>query len=190
MDVTVKPLTPDLWPELEGLFGPSGAVGGCWCMYWRIGAQYRHRPREQNRADFQEVVEDGPPPGLLAFRDGLPVGWCQVTPRSAVSAMERVWRVRAVDDVPVWAISCLYIRKGHRRQGVTTALVLAAIDLARAAGTPAVEAYPLDASQSPSASGTGYASTFERVGFAGIARHSPERPIMRLELPAAPGPTR
>jgi hypothetical protein len=35
--LTDRLLTPDLWPALEDLFGESGAVGGCWCMYWRIG---------------------------------------------------------------------------------------------------------------------------------------------------------
>jgi len=33
--LTTGPLTPDLWPAFEDLFGENGAVGGCWCMYWR-----------------------------------------------------------------------------------------------------------------------------------------------------------
>ena len=85
-------------------------------------------------------------------------------------------------DVPVWSISCFYIRKGHRREGIMTALITAAIEYARAAGAPALEAYPLDGAVSPSATSTGYASTFTRAGFSEIARRSPERPIMRLQL--------
>jgi len=27
-----QPLTPDLWDDLERLFGPNGAYGGFWCM--------------------------------------------------------------------------------------------------------------------------------------------------------------
>jgi hypothetical protein len=46
----IRPLTRDLWPALEDLFGDNGAVGGCWCMYWRIGRAIRKQPRE-----------DGPP---------------------------------------------------------------------------------------------------------------------------------
>src|SRR6516162_3511243 len=70
MKLTIRPLTPDLWPALEDLFGESGAVGGCWCMYWRIGSAYRKKPREVNKMTFREIVERGAPPGLLAF-DGV-----------------------------------------------------------------------------------------------------------------------
>jgi hypothetical protein len=116
MELTIRPLTPDLWPALEDLFGENGACNGCWCMYWRIGSAYRRRPREDNKAAFREIVERGPPPGLLAFESDLPVGWCQLTPRDALLWLDRTWRLRRVDDLPVWSLSCLYVRKGHRRR--------------------------------------------------------------------------
>ena len=50
-------------------------------------------------------------------------------------------------------------------RGITSALIAAAVKAAKAAGAPALEAYPLDADLTPSASGTGYASTFARAGF-------------------------
>jgi GNAT superfamily N-acetyltransferase len=151
-------------------------------MYWRIGRAERRAPRGRNKAAFREVVKRGPPPGLLAFDGDLVVGWCQLTPRDAVPWLERVWRLRRVDDVPVWSLSCLYVRKGYRKQGITTALISAALKAARRAGAPALEAYPFDATVSPSASGTGYASTFARLGFKTIARRNPARPIMRHKL--------
>ena len=151
-------------------------------MYWRIGSAYRKRPREDNRAAFHEVVRRGPPPGLLAFHGDLAVGWCQLTPRDALPWLDRTWRLARVDDVPVWSISCFYVRKGYRKRGVTAALIAAALDAAKRAGAPALEAYPLDADLTPSASGTGYATTFARAGFAVVARHVPPRPIMRHDL--------
>jgi GNAT superfamily N-acetyltransferase len=147
----------------------------------RIGADYRRRSPQRNRADFRDVVRRGPP-GLLALQDELAVGWCQVASREELSALDRGWRIKHVDDVPVWVIACFYVRKGHRRQGVSSALLAAAVDLARSAGAPAVEAFPLDGSVSPSATSTGYASTFASAGFAEVARRSPERPIMRLSF--------
>ena len=56
MKLTIRPLTPDLWPALEDLFGENGACYGCWCMYWRIGSEYRKRPSAKNKAAFREVV--------------------------------------------------------------------------------------------------------------------------------------
>jgi GNAT superfamily N-acetyltransferase len=164
MNFIIRPLTPDLWPALENLFGPLGACNGCWCMYWRIGAAYRKQAREANKAAFQEVVKNGPPPGLIAFDGDVPVGWCQLTPRDSLPWLDRAWRLRRIDDVPVWSISCFYVRKGYRRRGVTSALIKAAIDAARKAGAPALEAYPLDGDLTPSASGTGYATTLRAPG--------------------------
>jgi GNAT superfamily N-acetyltransferase len=180
--LAIRPLTPDLWPALEDLFGEHGACNGCWCMYWRIGAAYRREPRGRNKEAFREVVERGPPPGLLAFDGDVPVGWCQLTPRDALPWLDRTWRLRRVDDLPVWSLSCFYVRKGYRKRGITSALIVAALDAARGAKASALEAYPLDADRTPSASGTGYASTFARAGFEVVARRVPPRPIMRHYL--------
>ena len=184
LKLTIRPLTPDLWPALEDLFGKNGACNGCWCMYWRIGSAYRKRPREQNKAAFREIVKRGPPPGLLAFDGDVAVGWCQLTPRDALPWLDRAWRLKRVDEVPVWSLSCFYVRKGYRRRGVTSALIAAALKAAKRAKAPALEAYPLDADLTPSASGTGYASTFARAGFKTVARRVPPRPIMRHDLGA------
>ena len=184
MKLTVHPLTPDLWPALEDLFGEQGPVSRCWCMYWRIGNDYRKRPRDANKAAFCELVKSGPPPGLLAFDGDLAVGWCQLTPRDVLPWLDHTWRLKRVDDVPVWSLSCFYVRKGYRKRGVTSALIVAALDAAKRAGAPALEAYPLDANLTPSTSHTGYASTFARAGFKIVARHVPPRPIMRYDLKA------
>jgi GNAT superfamily N-acetyltransferase len=186
MKLRIRPLTPDLWPAFADLFGESGAVGGCWCMYWRIGRTMRGQPRAQNKAAFRAIVERGPPPGLLAFDGDRAVGWCQLTPRDAVPWLDRTWRLKRVDDLPVWSISCFYVRIGYRRRGVTAALIAAAVKAAKRAGAPALEAYPLDADKTPSASGTGYASTFARAGFKTVACRVPPRPIMRHDLKRIP----
>lgn len=151
-------------------------------MYWRIGAQYHKRSRNLNRAAFRNIVKRGPPPGLLAFDGDVAVGWCQLTPRDALPWLNKSWRLKRVDEDPVWALSCFYIRIGYRRRGVTAALIRAALREAKRAKAPALEAYPLDATRTPSASGTGYASTFARAGFKIVARRTSPRPIMRYEL--------
>ena len=182
--MVVRPLTPDLWPALEDLFGKSGACNGCWCMYWRLGSAYSKRPRDQNKAAFRGIVKRGPPPGLLAFDGDIAVGWCQLTPRSVLPHLDRARYTRKVDDVPVWSISCFYVRRGYRRKGVTTALIEAALKAARRNRAPAVEAYPVDTAElrSISAMYTGTASTFARAGFKTVQRLAPHRPIMRYEL--------
>ena len=182
MKIDVRPLTPDLWPHLVDLFGAMGACGGCWCMYWRIGSSYHKQPIHANKAAFHRIVKNGPPPGLLAFKGDLAVGWCQLTPRNALAWLNRTWRLKPVDDVPVWSISCFYIRKRCRRQGITSALIAAAVKEAKKAGAPALEAYPVDGDLTSSSSFTGFASTFLKLGFQRVAKHTAARPILRHAL--------
>ncbi|MGQ0742443.1 MAG: GNAT family N-acetyltransferase [Alphaproteobacteria bacterium] len=180
--LVIRPLTPDLWPKLEDLFGPTGACGGCWCMYWRIGSAYSKLPRAKNKAAFKAVVKKGPPPGLLALADGVAVGWCQVTPRAALPRLERGRFTRAVDDWPVWSVSCFYVRKGWRGRGVMTALIDGALAHARKNKAPALEAYPVKTNggkRSNPVMYTGSADSFARAGFKRVAEPAPHRPIMR-----------
>ncbi len=186
VNLTIRPVTPKLWPALEDLFGKKGAANGCWCMYWRVGPLYRSRPRSANKHAFRNIVRRGPPPGLLAFDGKIAVGWCQLTPRATLAWLNRCWRLERADEVPVWSISCFYVRISHRRRGVTEALIRGAVREARRAKVSALEAYPLDAARTPSASGTGYLSTFLRAGFEIVARRVPPRPMVRYYLrPAA-----
>jgi GNAT superfamily N-acetyltransferase len=184
MNLTIRPLTPSLWPALEALFGKGGASNGCWCMYWRIGPEYHKRPREKNKSAFRRIVKHGPPPGLLAFDGERAVGWCQLTPRQDLSWLNRRRTLQAVDDMPVWSISCFYVRRGYRRKGVMASLIRKALKTAKRANVPAVEAYPVDTTRPGSTSNvfTGTASTFRRLGFRTIARRQPSRPIMRHDL--------
>jgi hypothetical protein len=113
--LTILPLTPDLWPALGHLFGIWGASDGCWCMYWRIGGAY-HGRCDQNKETLRKIVKRGSPPGLVAFDHDLAVGWCQLTPRDALPWLDRMWWFQRVDDVPVWSISCFFVRRAYRRQ--------------------------------------------------------------------------
>jgi GNAT superfamily N-acetyltransferase len=182
MKLKIRPLTPDLWPAIEDLFSDSAVCRRCWCMYWRTGPAYRTTPSKDNQAAFRRVVKGGPPPGLIAFDGRLAVGWCQLTPRAALPQLAREWRLKRVDDQPVWSISCFYVRKSHRRHGVNAALIESALKAAKRAKAPALEAYPFDRDLSPSATSTGFASTFARLGFKTVARHISARPIMRHDL--------
>jgi GNAT superfamily N-acetyltransferase len=148
-------------------------------MYWRIGGAYRDRPRDQNRADLRSLVLHGPPPGLLAFDGDLAVGWCQVTPRSALPYLDGFTRFGPLDPRPVWSVSCFFVRRGRRGRGVSRALLAEAVRLARAAGAPALEAYP---STKDPRWYTGLASTFARAGFRKVGGRSADRPVMWREL--------
>lgn len=186
---TIHPLTPDRWDDFETLFGTRGAYSGCWCMWWRVtGQEFSTNKNAGNRAAIKTIVQQGPPPGLLAYRGKMPVGWLSLGPRSDFGRIERSPLFKAIDGTQVWSIVCFFIHKDHRRRGVARALLDAAIDYAQNQGAPALEAYPIDvaeANESQKADPnlfTGTADFFARAGFEVVQRSKPARPMMRKAL--------
>ncbi len=185
--LTVYPATAQRWPDLERLFGPKGACAGCWCMWWhQTPKQYDAGRGEPNRLQLKRAVEEGREPGLLAYAGDEAVGWCALGPRAGYERLGRTRILAAVDDQPVWSVVCFFVARPFRRQGVTRALLAAAIQHARAHGAAILEGYPVDKPQgTPTPDVYGYpgmASTFRALGFVEAARRSPTRPVMRLVL--------
>jgi GNAT superfamily N-acetyltransferase len=184
VEVTISPLTAEVWPALEDLFGRAGASNGCWCMYWRIGPRYRDRPRADNRRDLRRLAASARPPGLLALDGDRAVGWCELAPRAELAWLAHARYLRSPDDLPVWSVPCFFVRRTHRGRGVLGALIDAAAGAAAAAGAPALEAYPVDTAVPGHTRNMfpGVASAFTRHGFHVVARHKPDRPMMRRDL--------
>jgi GNAT superfamily N-acetyltransferase len=186
-ELEIHPLTADRWDDLATLFDRPGDPRGCWCMFWRVrGRDFDQLWGKGARAAFREVVAEGPPPGLLAYRDGAPVGWCAVAPRETYSRVLNSRVLRPADDAPAcWAVVCFYVLRSERRGGVAAALLEAAVAFAAEHGAAAVEGYPKDtdgAKKHANEMFVGSRSMFAEAGFAETARRSPTRPIMRREL--------
>lgn len=181
--LTFHPLTPDHWSDFERLFGPRGASGGCWCMYWRLSrSQFTAQQGELNRRSMQALVNSGVIPGILAFSGDEPVGWCSIAPRQEFSTLARSRILKPVDDLPVWSVVCFFIARGHRRKGLTVQLLQAAVEYARSQGARVVEGYPVEPRQGQSPdvfAYTGLSSAFQQAGFTEVLRRSATRPIMR-----------
>jgi GNAT superfamily N-acetyltransferase len=191
----IHPLTPDRWDDLVTVFDRPGDPKGCWCMFYRVRSRDFERLWGQGARDaFREVVDGGPPPGLLAYRDGTPVGWVAVAPREAYPRVLNSRVLRPTDDAPAcWAVVCFYVVRGERRGGIAAALLAAAVDFAAGHGAAAVEGYPKDtdgAGKHANEMFVGSRSMFQEAGFQEVARRSPQRPIMRRELQPARRPRR
>jgi GNAT superfamily N-acetyltransferase len=183
LDLAFYTVTPHRWADLETLFGPRGACGGCWCMYWRLKrSEFEQLKGEGNRQLLKSIVESGEVPGLLAYHNGKPVGWVSIEPRPAFSALERSRILKPVDEQPVWSVVCFFVAKGYRRKGLTVALLKAAAEYARQQGAAIVEGYPVEPKVAKAPDPfvyTGLASAFRQAGFQEAARRSETRPIMR-----------
>jgi GNAT superfamily N-acetyltransferase len=143
--VTVRPVSEELFDDVQTVFGNRGQAAKCQCSSYRMGWYDQHSDNVQGRRELlrDQVIEGH---GLLAYLDDEPAGWCSIAPRRDYKYLRQTaWKGRAEDrdDPSVWAVTCFVTRVGFRRQGVSRALVLGTIDLARAAGASAVEAYPM-----------------------------------------------
>lgn len=186
LDLTFEAATVDRWGDLQSLFGENGACAGCWCQYWRKpAAAFEADTGTNNRASLYEQIESGPEPGLLAYHDGNPVGWCSVEPRERFPRLANSRILAPVDEEPVWSVVCFYVDADYRGRGVSVALLEAAKAHVSERGGHIIEGYPTEARdrrQSPAFVWTGLAGAFERAGFVEVKRRSDTRPIMRFRL--------
>jgi GNAT superfamily N-acetyltransferase len=194
LSVRCAPLTPDRWPDLEKLFGPRGAQAGCWCMWWRqTASEFAAGKGDRNREALRTIVASGEPPGLLAYVGGEPVGWCAVAPRDRYVRLARSRTLKPIDEQPVWSITCFFVARSYRRQGVTARLLDAVVAFVRDRGGRIVEAYPIApaSGEYPAAYAyTGLLSTFLAAGFEVVARPSASRAIVRYAIKPSARPSR
>ena len=182
LDLTFHPLTQKLWRDFEILFGPNGACGGCWCMFWKLrGKAFTENTGNAARQMQKSIVDSKVAPGLLAYGDGYPIGWVAVEPRSAYPKLAHSRALKPVDDKEVWSITCFFVAKKYRRQGVTVELLKAAVSHVKGQGGKIVEGYPIDTQKDMPApfNYTGTAYAFQQAGFKEVARNTPTRPIFR-----------
>ena len=184
----IFPLTPERWEDFEELFGPRGACAGCWCMYWkRRRKDYNSGKGDGNRGEQRAFVLSGQVPGLLAYRGGVPAGWLAVEPRENFPVLRNSRILQPVDEQLAWSVPCFFVAKRYRGQGLTVALLQAAIQYVAEQGGHVLEGYPVEPGEGtlavPTFVYTGLASAFRQAGFVEVARRSPKRPIMRYVLP-------
>ncbi len=191
MKLTVAPLTPERWSDLEALFAGKGCsfARSCWCMEYRLSGKGPALAPGQtragvNRAALKGLVDGGRVPGFIGYRGRTPVGWVSLAPREEYARLKRSSVMKAVDEQPVWSVVCFVVPSEHRGQGVAEALLKAAVVHAKKNGARMVEAYPID---KPSRSNDsfmwfGAKSMYDKAGFQEVARRKPQRPIVRLKL--------
>ncbi len=182
MAFEAHPLSKERWPDLVELFDRP-IVRTCFCMFYRktgtgtgVGSQ--------NRRAMKALVDRGIVPGLIGYRDGVPIAWVSLGPRDGYPKLRRSPIMKPVDDQPVWSIVCFFVDREARGQGLAERMLRAAVDYARSGGARLVEAYPVDdeGRSHPDAMFFGAKSTYDRAGFREVARRKATRPVVRKTL--------
>ncbi|MFA8435464.1 MAG: N-acetyltransferase family protein [Marinifilaceae bacterium] len=186
MKFEFQPLTSERFSDFEQLFGARGACEGCWCMYWRLHRKEYEKGRgDLNHEAMKQLVEEGTIPGILAYADGEPVGWCSLGPRKDYIRFETSRLFKPIDDKEVWSIVCFFVQRDWRGKGVQTQLLQYAVEYCRSRKVKILEGYPHVPSKEkmPDAfAWTGIAKAFLKAGFQEVAQPSKTRRIMRCYL--------
>ena len=193
----IVPITPERLPDLDTLFA-SGDPRHCQCAYVRLtNAQWSASSPAANRDVHRRAIEaaaaDGRAAGLIAYRDGVPVGWVSFDRRDQYARLGSSRLLRPIDDQPVWSVVCFVVAAAARRTGVAHALLDETIRYARNHGVRLLESYPVDVTTERKRSAAdlwrGTVPMFERAGFQTVEvrrqhDNAPPRPIMRRTIRA------
>ena len=189
--IEIHPLTAERWDDLVALFGERGAYSGCWCTYWRVPhSEFDALDEPAKKKILHRLAVKGPVPGLLAYADGEPVGWCSIAPRPEYAALERSRVYKRIDNEPVWSIVCFFMARPARGQGLMEQMIRGAVAYAKENGAKVVEAYPTDMQAARLAgrrlTGSdgymGVVSAFRKAGFVEMKRASETKLIMRYTV--------
>ena len=185
-----REFVPSRWKDFEALFRKyHGVQAGCWCMFYhREGSSGPlgdpARP-EANRRDHQALLTAGHAHGILVYREGAPVGWCQYGLREELPRIERGRKYRALAAAlgppPRWRITCFFVDRPFRRSGAARFALHAALEAMRRRGGGVVEAYPATHGRAV-AMWFGTRSMFEREGFRVVRPFGRSNVLVRREI--------
>ena len=194
MVIHVRELMASDWHCIEELFGPRGASGGCWCMYWRVakgGKTWEANKGETARRTFKSLVEAEAIHGVLAFDGDMVVGWASFGPREDFPRLSRARALqRQRDKRNIWAINCFFVARDSRRKGVANMMLAEVARLACQKGAEEIEGYPANLGRATVLPDvfvwTGLPSMFSNNRFSPVEALSSKREIYVLDCSLKP----
>ena len=170
MPLTAKPLAPDTWPAFARLVEKhNGIFGGCWCISFHLQPGEKRHGAAAYKAMKRALVQEGRAHAALVFDGTDAVGWCQFGP---TEELPNIRNKKAYEEgrtnLPDWRITCFFIDRERRGEGIATFALREALREIRRLGGGIVEAYPEDyTSQKISSSFlcSGTLGMFEKAGF-------------------------
>lgn len=168
--LSVRPLDSDTWPAFAALAQRhNGVWGGCWCLAFHPKTPDMGHSPDRNREVKRRLVEDGRAHAAVVFDGERAVGWCQFgEPEELPRIYHRKQYEAGIVQPADFRITCFFVDRDYRRQGVSEAALDGALGLIRAAGGGLAEAFPQDTGgQKVSASFlyNGTRRLFEHAGF-------------------------
>ena len=187
----IKALTPETWDAFAGLNERMGGLfGGCWCVAFHAEREDHVPGPEGNRAFKKKMVEEGVAHAALVMDGADAIAWAEFgTPTELPTLHHRKQYDAEKDHVPDYRITCVFVDRRYRRQGITEVAIRGALDLIAQSGGGLVEAYPHDLTDqtkkmSSSFLYNGTRRLYERLGFTYVRPKGLKNCVMSIEVPA------
>lgn len=183
----VKPLDEATWPAFAALVERhNGVWGGCWCLEFHAEGGGKGLDR---RALKHQRVRDGRAHAALVFDGDLCVGWCQFGSPEELPRIKfgRAYR-EAAGEPPDWRITCFFVDKAYRHQGVAAAALEGALREIARLGGGTVESSPEEVDGRKVSSSFLYNATvsmFEEHGFARVRQLGKNNWLVAKQVRAA-----
>jgi GNAT superfamily N-acetyltransferase len=166
----IQPLTSATWPQFESLVeAHNGVFGGCWCMSFHTVSKHG-RTYAERRDEKRDLVARGRAHAALVYEGEACVGWCQFGSPAELPEIKNKKNYNATQTggPAPWRITCFFVDRHHRKQGVAAAALQGALKQIAERGGGLVEAYPEDVhgnKVSPTFLHAGTLVMFEAAGF-------------------------
>lgn len=168
-DLMIRALSAKTWRDFEELAGKhNGVWGGCWCTAFHPKSDERGKSFEGTKLYKKRLVEEAQAHAALVYAGDVCVAWCQYGPPHELPNIYHRKEVEAKMTTPDWRITCIFVDRDYRRQDLSYAALLGALELIKEAGGGVVESYPQDTQGKRVSNSFLYNGTreiFERAGF-------------------------
>jgi GNAT superfamily N-acetyltransferase len=166
----VKPLGPDTWAAFADLAERhNGVWGGCWCTWFHTMHAEKTFSADDNRALKERLIGEGRAHAALVFDGDRAVAWCQYGPPEELPNIKHRKQYEAgLARLPDYRITCFFVDRDYRRDGVAALALRGALDLIAKGRGGVVEAYPQDTGGKKISASFLYSLTrghFEGAGF-------------------------
>ena len=190
-EYTVRPLSTETWDAFARLSDKHHGVGfgGCWCTWFHPRRKDEGIDVEPGKPYKEFLVREGRAHAALVFDGDVAVGWCQYgSPEELPRIFHRKEYEADLVSLPDYRLTCIFVDRNRRHDGLAAVAVHGALDLIARAGGGVVEAYPQDTAGKRVSTSFLYGGTrgmFEKVGFVYERPKGKNHCVMRKVVPAA-----
>jgi len=170
MDITIKPLSPDLLSEYlfffdNIVFTENPDWSKCYCYSFHFTGTDDQWNRKNNRAAVIKMINEDKMRGYLAYYNDVPIGWCNVNDRKNYQRLMTIYDLEDSTDEKICSIVCFLISPDYRGKGIAGILLEKIITDYSTKDYDCIEAYPVKSDLSCEKNYKGPLSLYNRNSF-------------------------